>query len=162
MNLMKLSYWLAFFGAIIMIASNIILQLIFGFVFLLLAIGAEGLVGFELMPLTIAISLALGIMAVIYVKKSKKGGKKTLLILLIIGIIAAVGVFIPILPARIIDIGGGDTYPAPAVNLVNSLIYIEPYFLINYALIGRLSFVESDLASVYEDVEVDDYSITAK
>ena len=159
---MKLSYWLAFSGAIIMIVSNVILQVIFGFVFLLLAIGAQGLVGFELMPLTIAISLALAIMAMIYLKKSKKGGKKTLLILLIIGVVAAVGVFIPILPARIIDIGGGDTYPAPAVNLVNSLLYIEPYFLINYELVGRLYFVEYDLASVYEDVDVDDYSIATK
>ena len=163
---MKLSYWLAFIGSIIMIGSEMILGGINAFLFLIFTMGATGPgeYGLELMPLTISISLVLGILALIYTLKSKKGGKKAFLIILIIGIIAAVGVFIPITPARIIDIGGGDPYPDPAVNLVNSLLYIEPFFLINYGLIGRFSFLEPEIlsAETYADVDSDDYSLVSE
>ena len=64
-------------------------------------------------------------------------------------------VFIPILPARTLDIGGGETYPAPAIYLGNSLLYIEPYLLINSGLLGLLTFTETE----FDDVEADDYSL---
>jgi len=164
MRIMKVSYWFAFIGAIIMIGSEIILGAITAILFLLFSLGVSGPgeFGLELMPLTIIISLVLGFIALRYTSKSRKGSKKIFLIILIVGIIAAVGVFIPIVPARIMDIGGGDTYPAPAVSLVNSLLYIEPYFIVNYGLVGLLSFVESEAASAYDEIEADDYSIVSE
>lgn len=143
-----------------MITSEIILGLMTAFLFLLLAMGATGPGLYDLgpMPVTILISFVLGVIVLRYVIKSKKGNKRAFLIVLIIGIFAAIGVFIPILPARILDIGGGETYPAPAVFLVNSLLYIEPYLLINSGLLGLLTFTETGLEDL-EDIEADDYSL---
>jgi hypothetical protein len=93
--------------------------------------------------------VVLGFIALRNILKSSEGSKKTFLIILIVGIIAAVGVFIPILPAKIMKLGVGITFTAPAVSLVNSLLYIEPYFILNYGLVGRLSFIESEAASAY-------------
>ena len=44
------------------------------------------------------------------------------------------------------------------MNLINSLLYIEPYLLINSGLLGLLTFTETGL-EVLEDVEADDYSL---
>jgi hypothetical protein len=160
MNTLKVGYILGLIGAIIMIGSDVILAGITGLIFFLLAIGASGtgLYGLELMPVSVSISLALGIVALIYLQKSKKGTKRSLIIILIIGVFSAIGAFIPLQPARTLDLGGGETYPAPAFYLVNSLLYIDPYLLINYALIGlqsRISLVEEDM------IEADDYSIAS-
>ena len=145
-------------GAIIMIFTEVLLGLVIAFLFFLLSLGASGPGLYDevaLMPVTVLISIVLGVIALRYVIKSKKGSKRAFLIILIIGIIAAVGVFIPILPARTLDIGGGETYPAPAINLINSLLYIEPYLLINSGLLGLLTFTETE----FDDVEADDYSL---
>lgn len=157
MKVTRVGYLCGLVGATIMIGSEIILGVLTLFIFFLLSIGGSGsgLYGLELMPVTVLISFVLGVIALKYVIQSRKGNKRAFLIVLIIGIIAAIGVFIPILPARILDLGGGDTYPAPAVSLVNSLLYIESYLLINCGLIGLLSFVESDVSHV----EADDYSL---
>jgi len=161
MRITKVGYLCGVFGGIIMIVSELFLGMATAFLFFLLTLGATG-PGLSddlgLMPITILISLALGVIALRYVIKSKKGSKRAFLIILIIGVIAAIGVFIPILPARILDIGGGDTYPAPAINLINSILYIEPYLLINSGLLGLLTFTETGL-EVLEDVDADDYSL---
>lgn len=157
--MMKVGYIFGLLGAIIMLGSEfgfaLILLLLMGLLTMGGSVEGIGAYGLELVPLTIGISFALGIVAMIFVIKSKKGNKKAFLIVLIIGIIAAVGVFIPIAPARVIDLGGGDTYPAPAVTLINSILFIEPYFLINCGLIGLLSYIDTG----FEDVEEEDYSL---
>lgn len=161
MKIGKVGYIVGILGAIVMIGSQLLLGMVIAFLFFLLSVGVTGLGLYDeigLMPITVVISLVLGVIALKYVIKSKKGNKRALLIILIIGIIAAIGVFIPILPARIVDIGGGDTYPAPAINLINSLLYIEPYLLINCGLIGLLTFTETGLEDL-EAVEADDYSL---
>lgn len=161
MKITKVGYLCGILGAIIMLGSETLLGMVTLFLFFLLSVGVTGPGLYDelaLMPVTILISLALGVIVLIYVIKSKKGNKRAFLIVLIIGIIAAIGVFIPILPARTLDIGGGDTYPAPAMNLINSLLYIEPYLLINSGLLGLLTFTETGL-EVLEDVEADDYSL---
>ena len=94
---------------------------------------------FEFLPITQITTIALAILGIIYSKKAKYGIKKAYMVVLIIGLITAIGIFIPLLPPRIIDIGDGSTYPAPAVTLVTSLIYIDPFLLINGGLIGLLT-----------------------
>lgn len=160
MRITKVGYLFGILGATIMIVSELLLGIATVFLFFLLSIGASGPGLYDLGPMliTILISFVLGVIALRYVIKSKKGNKRAFLIILIIGIIGAIGVFIPLLPARILDIGGGETYPAPAVNLVNSLLYIESYLLINSGLLGLLTFTETELEDL-EDVEADDYSL---
>jgi peptidoglycan/LPS O-acetylase OafA/YrhL len=161
LKITKVGYLFGAIGAIIMIVSEVLLGLVIAFLFFLLSVGVTGPGLYNeltLMPITILSSLALGVIALRYVIKSKKGSKRAFLIILIIGVIAAIGVFIPIQPARILDIGGGDTYPAPAINLVNSIIYIEPYLLINSGLVGLLTFTETGIEEL-DYVEADDYSL---
>lgn len=124
-----------------MLGSNMIL--------LLITIGISMISGFvttqvdltvfEFIPITQITTIVLAILGIIYSNKAKNGIKKAYMAILIIGLITAIGVFIPIVPPRVLDIGDGSTYPAPAVTLVTSLIYIDPFLLINGGLIGLLT-----------------------
>jgi hypothetical protein len=105
-----------------------------------------GTIGLEFTPISQAFTIVLAILGIIYSMKAKNGAKIGYMVILIIGLITAIGIFIPLIPPRILDVGDGSTYPAPAVTLVSSLIYIDPYLLINGGLIGLLTakFVSSD------------------
>ena len=99
----------------------------------------QPILGLPLYAVSDAITFALGIVAAIFSRKAKRGLKKGYYLMLIIGVIGAIGVYIPLFPAMTYDMGGGTTYPAPAVPLIISIVYIEYFLLINGGIIGLLS-----------------------
>ena len=137
----KLGYILGIVGSGIMLGSNVILLLITLVLGMIGGLFGEGLgeIGLEFTPITQLITIGLAIVGIVYSVKAKGGAKIGYMVLMIVGLITAIGVFIPIVPPRILDMGDGSTYPAPAITLISSLIYIDPYFLINGGLLGLLT-----------------------
>lgn len=137
----NIAYIFGMIGSIGILASSLILGFItFAGMMLSGLFGASVFSpGLPLYGISILITVALGIIGLVYNTKAKKGSRLGYILILIIGAIGAIGVFIPIFPAITYDLGGGSTYPAPAVTLVTSLVYIEYYFLINAGIIGLLS-----------------------
>lgn len=146
----KAGYILGILGSSIMLGSNLIMLLIttvLGMISGLFVSDPEAnLAVLDFIPITQITTVVLGILAMIYSMKAKGGVKIGYMAILIIGLFTAIGVFIPLVPPRILDIGDGSTYPAPAITLVTSLIYIDPFLLINGGLIGLLTaeFVSID------------------
>lgn len=152
--MIKAGYILGMLGSSIMLGSNIILLLLtvaFGILGGLFGGAGLGQIGLEFTPITQGITIVFAILGMVYSTKAKAGAKIGYMTILIIGLITAIGVFIPLIPPRILDIGDGSTYPAPAVTLITSLIYIDPYLLINGGLIGLLT---ADFVSTEEREEL--------
>jgi len=146
----KAGYILGIVGSSIMLGSNIIL-LFLTMIFAMLSGFTGGdpessLAVLDFIPITQITTVVLAILALVYSMKAKGGVKIGYMAILIIGLFTAIGVFIPLVPPRILDMGDGSTYPAPAITLVTSLIYIDPFLLINGGLIGLLTaeFVSTD------------------
>ena len=139
----KLAYVFGLIGSIIIVASAFILGLI-NLTMMLLS-GLFSLSGEAIPPvvplylISIVITGVLGIISLIYTLKAKKGHRIAYYIVLIIGVFAAIGAYIPMFPATTYDLGGGTTYPSPTIFLISSLVYIEPYFLVNSGIVGLIS-----------------------
>lgn len=119
---------------------SMILNLILIFFFYGLA-QIEVDVGLGLTWITGIITLGIGIASVKIAKRMKKGTlkEKASLILLILGIVAAVGVFIELLPARTIATGGSLTNTFLAVTLTTNLLFIDPYLIMLGGVVDLLA-----------------------
>ena len=136
----KAGYILGIVGSSIMLGSNIIL-LFLTMIFAMLSglTAGDSVAILDFIPITQIVTVVLAILGLVYSMKAKGGARLGYMAILIIGLITAIGVFIPLVPPRILDMGDGSTYPAPAITLVTSLLYIDPFLLINGGLIGLLT-----------------------
>lgn len=134
----KAGFLLGIVGSGIMLGSNIVFFVINSMFYTLGASGST-LPFIEVIPFSQMITIVLAILGIVFSMKAKGGLKTGYIAILIIGLIAAIGVFIPLVPPRILDMGDGSTYPAPAITLAFSIIYIDSFFLINGGLIGLLT-----------------------
>ena len=139
----KAGYILGIVGSSIMLGTNLVMFLITAAIGILSGMfdSSPGATAdpLDFIPITQITTVILALFALIYAMKAKGGAKIGYMVILIIGLITAIGVFIPLVPPRILDMGDGSTYPAPAITLVTSLIYIDPFLLLNGGLIGLLT-----------------------
>lgn len=123
-------------GAVLSMMLNLIL-----YVILYGLSGIEVDVGLGLTWITGLLTLSAGIASVVISIIMKKGTlkEKASLILLILGIFAAVGVFIELLPARTILTGGSTTNTFLAVTLTTTLLFVDPYLIMMGGVVDLLA-----------------------
>ena len=107
----KAGYILGMLGSSIMLGSNVILLLLTVAMGIIGGLFGAGLgeVGLEFTPITQGITVVFAILGMVYSTKAKSGAKIGYMVILIIGLITAIGIFIPLVPPRILDIGDGST-----------------------------------------------------
>ena len=123
-------------GSMLHMAVNQIFYIIFyGFA------ATEADLGLGLTWITVFVTMGIGITSIVITSKMKKGKlkEKASLILLILGVIAAIGIFIEFLPDRSIDVGGGAVNTFVAVTLTTTLLFVDPYLIIMGGVIDLLA-----------------------
>jgi len=131
---------LAKVGGVFMIVGGSIFLAPFLFLFVIALLEGASLasIGIEHLWITQVITIALGILALNAKRRVKKGSKIGVYMLLIVGVFAAIGSFIPIVPPQTLDIGLGQTLTLPAFTVNATLFFIDPYLIICGGIIELL------------------------
>ncbi|MHA1192117.1 MAG: hypothetical protein ACTSP9_07445 [Promethearchaeota archaeon] len=134
---------LGLIGGILLVVGSMLhmlLNSILNFIFYGLA-PTEADLGLELTWITVFVTLGIGVASIVISSKMKKGKlkEKASLILLILGVIAAIGLFIEFLPERSIDTGTGMVNTFVAITLTTTLLFIDPYLIIMGGVVDLLA-----------------------
>lgn len=142
---------LALIGGILILVGGVINMGINSlFLFINLISGEDLGFGVEFSWITTITTMGIGIVTIILSRQLKKenGFGKAALILIIIGVIAAIGTFIEFLPIRTIPTGEGLTDTLPAVTLTTTFLFVDPYLIIMGGIIDLMAVPPEIVAQV--------------
>lgn len=129
-------------GVFMIVGGSIFLAIFLGFFLLaLLSGGSLATLGIEHLWISQVITIALGILALNAKKRVKKGLKNGVYMLLIVGVFAAIGSFIPIVPPRSVEIFG-NSFLLPAITINATFLFVDPYLIICGGIIELLEVKE--------------------
>lgn len=156
---------LAKIGGVFMIVGGSIFLAPFLFLFVLALFEGASLapLGIEHLWITQVITIALGILALNAKRRVRKGSKSGVYMLLIVGVFAAIGSFIPIVPPQTLDIGLGQTLTLPVFTVNATFLFIDPYLIICAGIIELLEVKEpGELQKIEEKEEKEAKELTDK
>jgi len=151
---------LAKIGGVFMIVGGSIFLAPILFLFVIASLEEESFasLGIEHLWITQVITIALGILALNAKRRVKKGSKNGVYMLLIVGVFAAIGSFIPIVPPQTLDIGAGQTLILPAFTVNATLFFIDPYLIICGGIIELLEVKEPGVVVKIEETEEKEFT----